>query len=332
MAASLTRLITTAALAVYGFAKRRAALFAATAQLAPYIAGPLFILPASDSQETINGWKRYAAVIILFFFWERLVRTAVRVRTEKEQRDFAALQPAPQQSRRIRKDSSKNDTQALVGEAIEVATSTWSFTVWDKVWIIVSGIVIILTLDLFSGYFIEVIFALVLITFTCGALASFLQRASPQKRQRYLLGLSPQFIYLTGVGYLTCLAMRGDFLYQPLVIAAALAAVSMTPPLLKQLIKNDQIDSLRQTPEQRYLARAFALLICVAPVSIALMVYAGELPERYLAVFLCFIFGSPLLRRLQKSQSEQRLDPNLEWLGALTAGIFLAVIVIMRFV
>lgn len=325
MDSKLARIVTKILLALRRHAQRRSDIYAAIAQVSPFFAGPVLIIVTPSGPEFLFALKRYLAVLILFGTWELLLSTAIRLRLSQEEGQHTAEEQARAQLQRRSKSKQSNHSP----QTVTTRRWDWRLTTSDKLRIAASTIVIVLTLDLFRGYFNDIVFALVLASFTCGAYARFLQRPNPLTTSRYLRSLAPQLMYGTGLGYLTCLAMRGDFFRAPLVLSSAIAAMAMTPALLRHIISEDAKGGTA-APERTYLVRSLALLIAFAPVAVALLVYTGQLAMPYLAVLLCFVTGNPLLHRLSRTGLQSPAAADLQWLGSLTAFLFLVVLAALR--
>jgi hypothetical protein len=183
-------------------------------------------------------------------------------------------------------------------------------------------------MQLFRGYFQDLIFLIVLAIFSLGLITAFLQRPVPGK-QKLLLSLSTELLYLTGVGYLGCVALQGTLLYQPLVVSTAFAACVMAPTLMQKLTSTTAEFDVAPT-DFYYLNRAFALLTVLPPTLIGLLVYADQLPINYLLVFISLMVSSPLLRQLPRRGSPVPAPIESAWLSPLSSSIFVLIFIALQ--
>ena len=255
--------------------------------------------------------------------------TAISVRIKKE---LAERQPSKEvhlkRSGKKRRDSSPQPKSSELKTGGMSEIGPWEISVKQKFLMVLLGLFTIIGMQLFRGYFQDLIFLIVLAIFSLGLITAFLQRPIPGK-QKLLLSLSTEMLYLSGVGYLGCVALQGTLLYQPLVVSTAFAACVMAPTLIKRLTSKTT-DPEVATTDFYYLNRAFALLTVLPPTLIGLLVYADQLPINYLLVFISLMVSSPLLRQLPRRGSAVPAPIESAWLSPLSSSIFVLIFIALQ--
>lgn len=324
MPAPLHKIIVSIILALRQHAARKAAFYTRCLRFVPYLVGPILIIFDPSDPSGIESLKRYAAYVLLLASWEILVSTALQVRIKKESADRQAIKVAQsQRSRKKHKDSPSDSKSTGLSDIAK-----WEISSKQKLLMVVSGFTTIIGMQLFRGYFQDLVFLLVLAIFTFGLITAFLQRPIPGK-QRLLLSLSTELLYLSGVGYLGCVALQGTLLYQPLVVSAAFAAAVMAPTLIQRLTAMP-VGTDISLSDFNYLNRAFAILTVFPPMVIGLLVYADQLTVNYLLVFTALMVSSPILRQLPRRGSTEVVAIQSSWLSPISSGIFVMIFIALR--